>query len=97
MSAIFYQELDDVRYGTPKNGSAFDPSKCNAVKCYLKHYEASLVLSWWFKNGNLSEKKQAGIELTKSQNGMKFWEKQPNFNLSEAIPQIQELKRKYNY
>lgn len=65
------------------NGS-FDPSKCNAVKCYLEHFGNSLYLSFMLANGTFKEKHEASLELPICERKMEYWQRQSNFIESEA-------------
>lgn len=67
----------------PSEG-AFDPSRCNAVRCYMGHFDNSLYLTFMMLNGSMKEKHQASIEMPICERKMKYWENQPHFEKSEA-------------
>ena len=75
--------------------SNFDPLKCDAVKCYMTHYQNFLTLDWFAKHGTIHEKHQANRELEICRRKMKYWERQPHFSSAEAIRKKQEMNRSF--
>ena len=84
---MFCYEISRVSVRTEIGSSNFDPSKCNAVKCYLDHYRNFLFLDFMIQKGTIAEKHQAGKEMEICKRKMKFWARQPNFVPSEALRQ----------
>lgn len=79
---LVYEQNPERRDG------AFDPMRCNAVKCYMRHFNNSLYLTFMLANGTTTEKHDASKELEICERKMKYWERQPHFDEHEA-----DLKR----
>lgn len=80
----FCYDTTRVSVRTESGPSNFDPLRCDAVKAYMRHYENSLFLTFMSNNGTLDEKHQAKKEMEICERKMKYWERQPHFNGSEA-------------
>lgn len=89
----FFYETTRVSVRTGDSGPAFDPSRCDAVKCYMSHYQNLLVLDFMSRNGNFKERAQANEEIEICKRKMKFWERQPHFVKDEALRQKALLHR----
>ena len=66
------------------DGAAFDPTRCDAVKLYMKHYNNALYLTFMLSNGTTVEKHEASKEMVICERKMKYWERQPHFCTEEA-------------
>lgn len=71
----------------------FNPLKCDATKCYLEHYANSVVLTHFLNFGTLAEKHQAQKELEICERKMKYWKRQPHFNMDLAVTGIERLSK----
>ena len=92
MSFFYSTERVSVRTDLPN--TAFDPLKCDAVKCYLEHFQNELTLTWFADHGTMKEKQQAQAELEICRRKMAYWRRQPHFVQARATEAINTLKRK---
>jgi hypothetical protein len=91
---MFCYETTRISVRTGQDSSAgFDPSRCDAVKCYLDHYKNLLFLDFMSKNGTIAERAQADAEIEICKRKMKFWERQPHFIHHEAVRQKDRLHK----
>lgn len=91
---MFCYETTRVSVRTDIADFGFDPTRCDATKCYLEHYQNFLTLHWFADHGTIHEKKQANEELEICRRKMKYWERQPHFEHDRAIRAKNELKQK---
>lgn len=84
---MFCYDTTRTSVRTDVGPSNFDPSRCDAVKCYMDHYKNLLVLEFMSANGDFKERAQANLEIEICKRKMKFWERQANFVNDEAIRQ----------
>jgi hypothetical protein len=81
----------------PQNNFNFDVTKCDATKCYLKHYSNVLTLTFIQNNStDVNEKRDLGKEIVIGERKMAFWRRQHNFNQDRATSEIIQIKQQWN-
>lgn len=91
---MFCYTTGSVSVRTETGPSNFDPMRCNAVKCYMEHYQNHLVLTHISNTGTITEKAQAKRELEICQRKMAYWARQPHFVQEEALRQKERLHKR---
>lgn len=85
----------DTETPNERGFNGFNPLKCDAVKCWLKHFENSLMLQFFIMNGTMKEKHEASKELNICNRKMEYWKRQPHFNQNDASNSAQKLKQQW--
>jgi len=72
-----------------------DLDRIDATKVWLGHFANSLMLGFFIAKGTRIEKQEASQELVICERKMKFWERQPNFELDRATAETSKLKTQW--
>lgn len=88
---FFYN--DNVKYDGPN----IDPSRCDAVKCYMKHYENLLFLKVLMGDAKTSvvDKAQARKETIICERKMSFWARQHHYDKERALREMDAAKKRW--
>ncbi len=87
--ALIYDESTQGKF------TGFNPAKCNATKVYMTHYANSLYLKFMLAKGNRIERYQAVKELAICDRKLLYWQRQSNFNETQAEQLMIEEKKKW--
>ena len=87
MSLIYADEVSGKGGGMPNLG------ELDATIMYMKHYENSLFLSIFLKNGTMSEKHRASKELEICDRKLSFWRRQKTYDHKCALEKMNEMKK----
>lgn len=91
---MFFYETQTISVRTHRGDMAFDPSRCNATRCYMDHYRNWLALNYIATYGNMKERAQARAEIEICERKMRYWSRQPHFNHDEALRQKAALHKR---
>ena len=77
------------------DGPNIDPSRCDATKCYMTHYENLLLLKVIMGDAKstVAEKAQARIETTICERKMSYWARQANYDQARALREMDAAKK----
>ena len=86
MSHFFY-EANPLRGSTPVS-----TKRMNAAKAYARHYRNALTLRAILRTSmDARDKSQASKEIVIAERKCAWWERQPHFDLREALLMVQHL------
>lgn len=91
---MFFYETQTISVRSYRDDKGFDPSRCDATKCYIGHYYNFLALSHIATYGNMKERAQASAELEICKRKMRYWKRQPHFDHEQALRQKAALHKR---
>jgi hypothetical protein len=63
----------------------FDPSRIDAVKQWLKHYDNWLILKFWEQQSKGLERYSANKQIQRCSKKLDYWRRMPTFDLKRAV------------
>lgn len=86
---------EDNKFAIRKNSKPFNPDDFDSNAQYMKHYENSLLISFFLQNGTTQEKISAQKQLDICSRKMKYWASQPSFKFQQSCTDMNNAKKKW--
>lgn len=79
------------------DGPQIDPTRCDATKCYMTHYENLLFLKVIMGDASTSvvEKAQARKETEICERKMAYWARQHHYDQPRALREMDAAKKRW--